>query len=101
MTKHRAALLALEPELQEAIARERAHDRATGPQLAALDSQKQADNRKTNRCLRSFKEVEANIHKDLAAGLITKGDAAAQLAGFEPGREFLYRQQDCRGFAHG
>ena len=80
MTKHRGALLELEPELQAAIARERTHNRTTGPKLAALDQQKQADNLKTQRVLAQLKEVESNINKDLAAGLITKGDAATQLA---------------------
>jgi hypothetical protein len=80
MTKHRAALLALEPELQTAIAREQKHNLATGPELAALDKQKQTDNVKTQAVLAQLNEVEANIEKDLAAGLITKGDAATQLA---------------------
>lgn len=80
MTKHRAALLALEPQLQAAITRERAHDSASGPQLAALDTQKQADNAKTQSVLAQLKEVESNIRKDLSAGLITKGDAASQLS---------------------
>lgn len=80
MSKHRAALLALEPQLQEAIAREHSHNRATGQQLATLDTQKQADNSKTQSVLAQLKEVESNIHNDLAAGLITKGDAATQLS---------------------
>jgi CII-binding regulator of phage lambda lysogenization HflD len=80
MKKHRGALLELEPELQQAIVRERTHNRTTGPELATLDQQKQADNLKTQKVLAQLKEVEANINKDLAAGLITKGDAATQLA---------------------
>jgi hypothetical protein len=80
MNKHRAALLALEPELQAAILRERKHNRATGPQLLELDKQKQFDNLKTQTVLTQVKEVEATIDKDLAAGLITKGDAATQRA---------------------
>jgi len=80
MKKHRGALLELEPELQQAIARERSHNRTTGPELATLDQQKQADNVKTQKVLAQLKEVEANINKDLSAGLITKGDAATQLA---------------------
>lgn len=80
MTKHRADLLALEPQLNVAIAREQAHNHLTGPQLASLDSQKQADNSKTQAVLNQLKEVESNINKDLAAGLITKGDAATQLS---------------------
>jgi hypothetical protein len=78
MTQHRASLLALEPELQAAIAREKTHNRATGPQLSQLDRQKQADNAKTQDLVAQVKELEAGIEKDLAAGLITKGDAAAQ-----------------------
>jgi CII-binding regulator of phage lambda lysogenization HflD len=80
MTKHRSALLSLEPQLQAAIARERSHNLRTGPQLATLDQQKQADNQKTQKVLSQLTEVESNINKDLAAGLITKGDAATQLS---------------------
>jgi hypothetical protein len=80
MTKHLASLEALDPELQGAIVRERARDRVTGPQLAALDSQKQADNIKTQAVLTQLQRLESSINKDLAAGLITKSDAATQLA---------------------
>jgi hypothetical protein len=80
MNKHRAALLALQPQLQAAIVREKKHNQTTGPQLLALDQQKQADNFKTQAVLTQVKEVEATIDKDLAAGLITKGDAATQRA---------------------
>jgi hypothetical protein len=80
MNKHKAALLALQPELQAAIIRERKHNQATGPQLLDLDKQKQSDNLKTQAVLTQVKEVEATIDKDLAAGLITKGDAATERA---------------------
>jgi hypothetical protein len=80
MNRHRAALLALEPELQAAINREKKHNQATGPQLLELDKQKQADNVKTQAVMAQVREVEATIDKDLAAGLITKGDAATQRA---------------------
>lgn len=80
MLKHRAALEALEPELKSAIAREQQHNLATGPELLQLDKQKQADNQKTQAVMAQVKEVEAAIDKDLAAGLITKGDAATQRA---------------------
>jgi hypothetical protein len=80
MNKHKTALLALEPELQAAIIREKKHNQATGPQLLELDRQKQADNLKTQAVMAQVKEVEATIDKDLAAGLITKGDAATQRA---------------------
>ena len=80
MTKHRGSLLALDPELERAIQRERGHDKQTGPQLTALEAQKQADNAKTQHILTELQQIEAQINKDLAAGLITKGDAATQLA---------------------
>jgi hypothetical protein len=80
MNKHRGALLALEPELQKAIVREQAHNQATGPELATLDQQKQSDNVKTQQVLKQLKDLEGDINKDLAAGLITKGDAATQLS---------------------
>jgi len=80
MKKHRAALQALERPLQQAIEREQAHNEAAGPQLAALDNQKKNDNAKTKEVLEQLKELEANVNKDLAAGLITKTDAATQLS---------------------
>jgi hypothetical protein len=80
MNKHKDALLALEPELQAAIIREKKHNLATGPELQELDKQKQSDNLKTQSVIAQVKEVEATIDKDLAAGLITKGDAATQRA---------------------
>jgi hypothetical protein len=80
MKEHRAALLALEPQLRDAIARENVHNKTAGPELAQLDQRKLADNAKTQKVLAQLNEVEANINKDLAAGLITKGDAAQQLS---------------------
>jgi hypothetical protein len=80
MARHRASLLELDPELQAAIVREREHDTLTGPQLAALDKQKQTDNDKTKQILTPMRQLELQIKSDLASGLITKGDAATQLA---------------------
>jgi CII-binding regulator of phage lambda lysogenization HflD len=80
MARHRASLLALDPELQAAIVREREHDSVTGPQLAELDKQKQADNKKTQEILTQIRQLEVQIKSDLANGLITKGDAATQQA---------------------
>lgn len=80
MKEHRAALLALAPQLKDAIAREAVHNKTVGPELEQLDQQKLADNAKTQKVLAQLKELEANINKDLAAGLITKGDAAQQLS---------------------
>ena len=80
MTGHRTALLALEPTLRAAIGREAAHNRTAGPQLSQLDQQKEADNLKTMKVMKQVQQVESAIDKDLAAGLITKGDAATQKA---------------------
>jgi hypothetical protein len=80
MKAHRAVLVPLEPQLQGAIERERAHDRTTGPELSALDKQKLADNARTKQVLAELQGTQADIQKDLAAGLITKSDATAQLA---------------------
>lgn len=80
MTKHRADLVALDPELAEAIQRERAHDRATGTELSTLDAQKKTDNLNTQAMLAQSQQTAARIRKDLAAGLITKADADTQLA---------------------
>lgn len=80
MHAHRTALLVLEPQIQTAIARESAHDRSDGPQLASLDRDKLADNVRTQQVLAQLKGMQTNIEKDLAAGLITKADAASQLA---------------------
>ena len=86
MKKHRAALLALQPQLQQAIAREQSHNKAAGPELAKLDEEKKRDNLKTKAVLEQLKELEANINKDLAAGLITKADAATQLSALNQAR---------------
>ena len=87
MKKHRAALMALEPKLQAAIAREQNHNLVAGPALSTLDQQKLADNAKTQKVLEALNQVESNIHKDLTSGLITQGDAATQLAAVNQARD--------------
>ncbi|HTW79103.1 MAG TPA: hypothetical protein VME23_06080 [Terracidiphilus sp.] len=80
MQAHRASLVPLEPELETAIVREQAHDRTTGPELAALDKQKLTDNQKTQALMDQLNSTRADIQKDLAAGLITRSDATSELA---------------------
>jgi hypothetical protein len=80
MRPHRDALTKLEPEIEQAIALERQHDRADGPPLAALDHQKLVDNAQTKQVLTQLDGLQADIQKDLANGLITKADAASQMA---------------------
>jgi hypothetical protein len=93
MSGHRTSLLNLEPELEAAIAREKRHNRTAGPQLSQLDRQKQADNVKTQQVVAQVKLVEASIDKDLAAGLITKGDAATQRAALNQAQASLTDSQ--------
>jgi len=80
MAKYRTAILLLDPQLQHAIAREREQAQLTGPKLAKLEKDKQADNVKSKAMLTQLHELESQINSDLKAGLITKGDAASQLA---------------------
>jgi hypothetical protein len=87
MTKHRASLEALVPQIETAVTRERSHDRLTGPQLAELDSQKQADNAKTQVVLAQLQQLESSVNKDLAAGLLTKSDATTQIAAINQSRD--------------
>ena len=63
MAKERASLLALDPEIDTAIARERSHDQLTGPQLAALGTQKQNDNRKTQELLTQLHQLRSPDHE--------------------------------------
>ncbi len=80
MRSHRDALLALEPQISSAIQSERAHDSIDAPALSALDRQKLADNAQTKQVLAELDGMQADIQKDLASGLITKADAASQMA---------------------
>jgi hypothetical protein len=80
MRSHRDALLALAPEIASAITSERAHDRVDAPALSALDRQKLADDAQTKHVLAQLDGMQADVQKDLASGLITKADAATQMA---------------------
>ena len=80
MKSHRATLVALEPELDAAITREAKHNALAGRELADLEAQKRADNVRTRAILDQLAQLETDTEKELAAGLITKKDAAAQLA---------------------
>jgi hypothetical protein len=74
-TLHKAKLQKLLPAVDEAIAQENRHKRETGPVLANLDKQKHADEARTQSALVKLADVDSNIEKELAAGLITKSDA--------------------------
>lgn len=86
MKSHRTSLAALEPELDVAIARESKHNVVAGRELAQLEQQKTADNAQTRAILSKLAELEANTDKELAAGLITKKDAAVQFASVNEAR---------------
>jgi hypothetical protein len=87
MTRHRASLEALIPQMESAVVEERKHDRLTGPQLAELDAQKQADNAKTQAVLAQLQQLESSTNKDLAAGLITRSDATSEIAAINQSRD--------------
>lgn len=76
MKKHKAGLQLLEPQLSQAILREADHNKATGPELGTAWQQKHDDNVITRTVIEQTDAVETAIDRDLAAGLITKGDAA-------------------------
>jgi flagellar biosynthesis chaperone FliJ len=76
MRTHKAQLQALQPALAAAIARERAHDRANGPELETVWQQKRAANLRTLTLDQQVSGLESTIDQELAAGLITKSDAA-------------------------
>jgi len=72
---HKANLEKILPAIETAIDQENQHKGQTGPVLADLDKQKTADVTSTESALAQSADVDANIDKELAAGLITKGDA--------------------------
>ena len=86
MKKHRAALLGARTRIAGRHCARANAQPTTGPELATLDRQKTGRQRGTQKVLAELKEVESNINKDLAAGLITQGDAATQLAALNQAR---------------
>ncbi|MBI3644482.1 MAG: hypothetical protein HY233_00725 [Acidobacteriales bacterium] len=80
MKQHRAALKSLQPELEAAVVRERQHNKVAAKDLLRLNQQKRADIDKTRGLVDDVNGVEAEIQRDLAANLITKGEAAIQRA---------------------
>ncbi len=72
---HKAALEALRPSIDAAIALENRFKKETGPELVNLDQEKQGDIVRTQEMLDKLAEVGAMIDKELAAGLIDKTDA--------------------------
>src|SRR6202030_243894 len=72
---HKENLEKILPAIDTAIAQENRHKRETGPVLANLDKQKSDDVTSTQSALAQSAEVDGSIDKELAAGLITKGDA--------------------------
>jgi hypothetical protein len=72
----RVALSELDNQFRQAITAQNHNNAADQPELASLNGQKKEDNAQTTRSLTEVATIEAAIDKDLAAGLITKGDAA-------------------------
>jgi hypothetical protein len=86
MRSHRETLAALAPDLAVAIERETKHNRRSARQLATLEEEKRSDNIRTRGIISQLAEFEADTHKELDAGLITKKDAVAQLASVNQAR---------------
>jgi hypothetical protein len=80
MRRHRAALQAIDAELDTAIVRERDSNRVNGEELSELNTRKRVNNTETAVVMEKTKLVEAKISEELAAGLITKTDAAMAMA---------------------
>jgi len=72
---HRASLVRLRPEIDDAIAKETRQNQVSEPQLVHLDMEKQSDNSQVQEALEKLREVEGTIDEELRAGLITKTDA--------------------------
>jgi hypothetical protein len=79
MKTHLATLLSLEPALAVAIVRENRHNAVALRELATLEAQKRSDNARALEGLDRIAELEASTNRELAAGLITKTEALAQL----------------------
>jgi hypothetical protein len=75
---HKANLERILPAIDTAITQENRHKRETGPVLANLDKQKNADVTSTQSALAQFADVDASIDHELTAGLITKSDATQE-----------------------
>src|SRR5271166_2153348 len=78
MRKHLIELTKLQPALNTAVPRERRQQLATGRILTDLDNRKKGDNARTEAISTETAKVENKIDSELAAGLITKGEAALQ-----------------------
>lgn len=75
---HKAKLEMLLPAINEAIAQENQHKRETGPELANLGKQKNADVNRTQGALAKLEDVDSSIGRELTAGLITKSEATEE-----------------------
>ena len=98
MKKHRAALLALEPELQTGHrprANPQPHHRSGTRRRST--SRKQADNQKTQKVLAQLKEVEVQHQQRPGCRVDHEGRRGHATGRAEPGSGRLHRQQNCRG----
>ena len=80
MKSTEASLRTLDSNFVKAISLQEQGNLRDAPALRELNSRKHQDNLKTSRVLSDMSDLEANIDKDLTAGLITKGDAASAKA---------------------
>jgi hypothetical protein len=78
MQVQRTELVDLDKQLAPAIAQEKASNKVNGVDLNVLLERKKADNERTQGVLNDVDTLIQQLDRDLAAGLITKGDAATQ-----------------------
>jgi chaperonin cofactor prefoldin len=78
MKRIQKELTTLDGDFRHALSREQAANLYDAPALSSLNAHKYMDNAQTVAALQEAALVEAQIDKDLAAGMITKGDAAIQ-----------------------
>jgi hypothetical protein len=76
MRRMKSQLDGLDADFRKAISLQSTGNQTDAPDLTALNERKRQDNTQTEAIIAETSEVEAKINKDLAANLITKGDAA-------------------------
>lgn len=76
MKKTALTLNRLDGQFQSAITTQEHNNKTDGPELFDLNQQKKSDNEQTLSVMSEIAGVEAQIDKDLKAGLIGKADAA-------------------------
>ena len=92
-TTQRAELVKLDRQLNSTIAEQKTVWAASSTSLSSSQGQKQQDNARLTEDITHSKDLRAIVEKDLAAGLITKGDAQQQIMALD---QFLTSTTDSK-----